>query len=248
MRGGVRCGDRLLVFDAGTGLQALNRRSDDGRRQADIFSPATSIISPAFSRPPTVRRAASGLGCNLLPERTLAQMARPQYPIRCFRRRRSSRPTSFRDSRQPDAAAGAAHHGAHRPAQLSGPRDRIRVEFGGRAVAYITDTEHRPGTPDEHVMALAKGVDLMIYDCNFTDEEFPARTGWGHSTWQEGVRILSAAGAKRLAMFHHDPDHDDEFLDAAAGTAPQAQSSRRRNDPANITCSSAGQNIFSAGV
>ncbi|HEX4617680.1 MAG TPA: MBL fold metallo-hydrolase, partial [Stellaceae bacterium] len=66
---------------------------------------------------------------------------------------------------------------------------------------------------DPHVMALADGVDLLIYDGNYTDEEFAARAGWGHSTWQEGVRILAAARAKRLAIFHHDPDHDDEFLD-----------------------------------
>jgi len=88
-----------------------------------------------------------------------------------------------------------------------------RVEFDNRAVAYISDTEHRPGKPDERVMALAKGADLMIYDGNFTDEEYATRAGWGHSTWQEGVRILAAAGAKRLAIFHHDPDHDDTFLD-----------------------------------
>jgi phosphoribosyl 1,2-cyclic phosphodiesterase len=59
----------------------------------------------------------------------------------------------------------------------------------------------------------------MIYDGNFTDEEFAARVGWGHSTWQEGVRILSAAGAKRLAIFHHDPDHDDAFLDGVKAQA-----------------------------
>ncbi len=59
----------------------------------------------------------------------------------------------------------------------------------------------------------------MIYDCNFTDEEFPRYVGWGHSTWQEGVRIAEAAGVKKLAMFHHDPDHDDAFLDRIGAEA-----------------------------
>ncbi|CAA7626381.1 MBL fold metallo-hydrolase [Magnetospirillum sp. SS-4] len=87
-----------------------------------------------------------------------------------------------------------------------------RVEAGGAAIAYITDTEHLPGQPDGNVLALVDGADLMIYDCTYTDDEFPARVGWGHSTWQEAVRLARAAGVKRLAIFHHDPDHTDPVM------------------------------------
>jgi ribonuclease BN (tRNA processing enzyme) len=49
----------------------------------------------------------------------------------------------------------------------------------------------------------------------YTDVEYAdGHAGWGHSTWQEGVRLCKAAGAKRLVVFHHDPDHDDDALDA----------------------------------
>jgi len=54
---------------------------------------------------------------------------------------------------------------------------------------------------------------LMIYDCNYTEEEYPAHVGWGHSTWQQGVHLANAAGAKLLAIFHHDPEHVDALLD-----------------------------------
>jgi phosphoribosyl 1,2-cyclic phosphodiesterase len=55
-------------------------------------------------------------------------------------------------------------------------------------------------------------ADLVIYDSTYTDAEFEEHRGWGHSTWQEGVRLCRLAGARRLAIFHHDPDHDDTFM------------------------------------
>jgi ribonuclease BN (tRNA processing enzyme) len=48
----------------------------------------------------------------------------------------------------------------------------------------------------------------------YTDEEYPRFKTWGHSTWQEGLRLCRQAGARRLVVFHHDPDHDDDMLDA----------------------------------
>lgn len=94
-----------------------------------------------------------------------------------------------------------------------------RIEHGGKAACYVTDTEHVPGKPDEAILSLIEGADLVIYDCTYTEEEFPERLGWGHSTWEEGMKLCRMAGARRLAVFHHDPDHDDAFmaqLEAAA--------------------------------
>jgi len=56
----------------------------------------------------------------------------------------------------------------------------------------------------------------VIYDGMYTDDEFPARVTWGHSTWQEGLRVCEAANAKRYVLFHHEPDRDDDTLDAVA--------------------------------
>ena len=72
-----------------------------------------------------------------------------------------------------------------------------------------------PGAPDRHILSLIADADLVIYDCMYTDAEHAdGHVGWGHSTWQEGVRLCRAANAKRLVVFHHDPDHDDDALDA----------------------------------
>ena len=87
-----------------------------------------------------------------------------------------------------------------------------RVEYDGNSVCYVTDTEHDPDTPDQAILDFIQNADLVIYDSTYTDEEFPAKVGWGHSTWQEGIRLCRAANAKRLALFHHDPDHNDAAM------------------------------------
>lgn len=69
-----------------------------------------------------------------------------------------------------------------------------------------------PGKPDQNILGLIEGADLVIYDCTYTDAEYPKYVGWGHSTWQEGVRLCQAANAKQRAIFHHDPGHDDTFM------------------------------------
>lgn len=94
-----------------------------------------------------------------------------------------------------------------------------RIDYAGASVCYVTDTEHVPGAPDRNVLDLIAGADLVIYDSTYTDEEFPAKVGWGHSTWQEGVRLARAAKARKLVIFHHDPDHDDAFMTALEAEA-----------------------------
>jgi phosphoribosyl 1,2-cyclic phosphodiesterase len=92
-----------------------------------------------------------------------------------------------------------------------------RVSWQGLSVAYVTDTEHFPDRLDENVLELAQNADVMIIDATYTDEEYYApnasKVGWGHSTWQEAVKIAQEAQVKKLVIFHHDPLHNDDFLD-----------------------------------
>ena len=68
------------------------------------------------------------------------------------------------------------------------------------------------GELDPAILALIEGADLVIYDCTYTDEEMERFKGYGHSTWQQGIRLCEAAGARRLALFHHDPARTDTAL------------------------------------
>jgi phosphoribosyl 1,2-cyclic phosphodiesterase len=94
-----------------------------------------------------------------------------------------------------------------------------RIEHQGRSVCYVTDTEHDPAKPDENILGLIEGADLVIYDSTYTEDEFLDRHGWGHSTWNEGVKLCRLAGVRQLAIFHHEPDHEDPFMDALADEA-----------------------------
>ena len=97
-----------------------------------------------------------------------------------------------------------------------------RIEYQKSSLCYITDTEHVIGQPDDGILGLIEGADYVVYDSTYTDREFPAKIGWGHSTWQEGLRLCRAANVKRLAIFHHDPDHEDPFMERLEAEAAEA--------------------------
>jgi phosphoribosyl 1,2-cyclic phosphodiesterase len=87
-----------------------------------------------------------------------------------------------------------------------------RLEWHGKVICYITDVEHRPGVLDQGVLAMIENADLVIYDCTYCDDEFDQHVGWGHSTWQQGVRLCRSANVKQLAIFHHNPEHNDTVM------------------------------------
>ena len=81
------------------------------------------------------------------------------------------------------------------------------------------DFEHGSAEHDRILREFAKDADLLLYDTHFAPEEYDAHRGWGHSTWAEGVKVATDAGAKRLAMFHHHPDREDDAVEALAANA-----------------------------
>jgi len=92
-----------------------------------------------------------------------------------------------------------------------------RIEYKGKSFVYATDTEHF-SCIDKSLFNLVKDCDVMLYDANYTEDEYSGKvgfpkTGWGHSTWKAGVALAKAANVKKLIIFHHDPDHDDKFID-----------------------------------
>ena len=217
----VRCGNRLLAFDAGTGARpfGLSLPARGPIHVDHFFSHAHwdhitgfPFFSPAHRAECDITVRAGHLGPGGSIEAVLRQaMSKPLFPVplEVFHAR-------FRFE---DFLAGATLELGDgivvRSAALNHPDGATgyRVEFGGKSVCYVTDTEHVPGAPDHNVLGLISGADLVIYDSTYTDDEFPRYVGWGHSTWQEGVRLCRAAGARRLALFHHEPGRDDDALD-----------------------------------
>jgi phosphoribosyl 1,2-cyclic phosphodiesterase len=99
-----------------------------------------------------------------------------------------------------------------------------RIEFAGATIAYISDHQGPAvGSLDiaEGVLELADGADLLIHDAQYTNEEFAQKSHWGHCTIDYAVHVAAEAGARRLALFHHDPSHDDATLDRLGGEAAE---------------------------
>jgi len=101
-----------------------------------------------------------------------------------------------------------------------------RLETGGRSVVYVTDDELGPaGQYDvgakwrERFVRFIGGADLLIHDAMYTPEECRTHAGWGHSSYVEAVELARESGAKRLALFHHEPEHTDDATDAIAEQA-----------------------------
>jgi phosphoribosyl 1,2-cyclic phosphodiesterase len=98
----------------------------------------------------------------------------------------------------------------------------FRIEADGAAVAFVTDVEYPGAVPSDAVLDLASGVDLIIHDATFSDEDYRRRHGWGHSSVATAIAVAELAGAGRLALFHHHPDATDDALDAVIARARAA--------------------------
>jgi phosphoribosyl 1,2-cyclic phosphodiesterase len=216
----------LIILDCGTGLRALGKSLSSefaGRTiQAHIFlthfhwdhiqgipsfvpfyrKDNTFFFYSPLCRATQLRRTIEGM------------MGDPYFPVAMAAQRRF-----FHLGKRPVNINGAVII----PALLNHPQGcaGYRIEADGSVFALATDTE--PGSPlhDRAVRTLVQDADLLLYDSQYTPQQSQGeKKGWGHSSWQEGVRIARHYGVKRLVLFHHDPDSDDAFV---AGLVARAQ-------------------------
>ena len=192
------------ILDAGTGVRSLGQHlRREGTREADFLFSHTHwdhvtgfpFFSPAFEPDHAFRVFAGHLSdAGGIREALAGHMQEPMFPVPLDVMRARLAFTDFRAGETLDLGPGLRA----RTAPLNHPNGATayRIEHEGRSVCYVTDTEHVPGRPDENVLELIAGADLVIYDSTYTDTEFPARVGWGHSTWQEGLRLVQRAGAR----------------------------------------------------
>ncbi len=223
----VRCGDELLIFDAGTGLKDLgNRLIADGALDANLFLTHTHFdhvcglpfFAPLFGSENKLKLWAG----HLRPRYTLQEVIRdmliaPLFPVPPEIFRAAVIYNDFESGEKLKPRPGIEI----RTAPLNHPNGACgyRVEYAGKSICYLTDTEHFDDRQDPNVLGLIDGADIVIYDSTYTDEEYPKYKSWGHSTWQECVRLCETAGVKTAVIFHHDPGHDDAFMDRVAAEA-----------------------------
>ncbi len=228
----VRCGPTVLIFDAGTGVRdlglALDAEAAGENRPTDawlLFSHThldhiggLPFFSSLYNQRNRFRLAAG----HLRPERQLRDvlcymMTPPLFPVPLdiFSADITYQDFTVGEVLEPSEDVRIKTGSLNHPNGATG----YRVEYDGRAVSYVTDTEHVPGRLDESVLDLIRGSDIFIYDATYDESEFASHIGWGHSTWQEGARLAEAADVGTYVIFHHDPGHDDAFMDRVAAEA-----------------------------
>jgi phosphoribosyl 1,2-cyclic phosphodiesterase len=105
----------------------------------------------------------------------------------------------------------------------------FRIEAGSRSVAFVSDHQ----APDDRnevdpaVLELCDRADLVIHDAQYTEEEYRAKATWGHSTVSYAVHVAAEAGARQLALFHHDPRHTDDDIDRMLAEAQASDEAPR---------------------
>jgi phosphoribosyl 1,2-cyclic phosphodiesterase len=242
----VRCGTDILIFDSGTGIRPLGLTLMEefaGRPlTVHVFISHTHwdhiqgfpFFLPAYEPETTIHvYGSTGQGRPL--EKILrGQMDSDYFPVALGDMRATLHVHEFKGKpfQIGDATVNAMY--LNHPGMTLG----YRVSCHGKSVVYATDNEPYRQTLehlgqraeagrdfgrrlDAEFMQFIAGADLYIGEAQYTDDEYPGRIGWGHSSISATVGVALEAEVRMLAFFHHDPLHDDDAVAAMARTANQ---------------------------
>jgi phosphoribosyl 1,2-cyclic phosphodiesterase len=228
----VRCGDNTLIFDAGTGIRALGNALVQTQRlsEYDIFLSHGHIdhvvglpfFAPLFVPGQLIRVWAGNLRHHGGVHRAVRKlMSFPLFPLQVDAVHAELEFHDFDSGDILNPRPGLTIQ----TAKLEHPGGAIgyRIGYRGRSLAYVTDIELGDGPLDRAVVELTRDVELLILYKTYTTEELPSKLGWGHSTWEQGIRLANEAKVGRLCLFHHDPEHEDDLMDKIKAEAAAAR-------------------------
>lgn len=217
----MRCGPNCLIFDAGSGIAPAGKAlKEEGISKVHLFFThchydhiiGFPFFAPLYDPATTVEIWSGHLAGRMTTGEMLAEFMRPPWFPVCPDVCPAS--LSFRDFAPGDTLGPVPDlRIATRSLNHPGGAVGYRVEWRGKAVAVVTDTEHRGDELDPAVLNLIRGADLFMYDASYLESEMERFRGFGHSTWERAVRLAVAAGARRAAMIHHAPWRTDAQLD-----------------------------------
>ena len=209
----------IIVIDAGTGARNLGKAltAESGAKPLSMYLLLTHFhwdhiqgipfFMPLYSSPNSVV-ICSGFPAAQTREVLEGQMAAPYFPVPF---------STFEgqiEMRQIGESPVSIGSVSVRAFPLRHPQNAwgYRIESDGVSIVHASDFEHGDPGFDRLLRESARNADLLIFDSQFTPQEYEQHRGWGHSTWLEATRVAGDAGVKRLVLFHHHPDRDDEAL------------------------------------
>jgi phosphoribosyl 1,2-cyclic phosphodiesterase len=223
----VRAGEHRIVLDAGTGLRAL------GEKLIATGPTATTILlshlhwdhiqglpffTPIYVSGNWIEVVSGPNGTMPLEAALRRQMCAPFFPVDF---EDVSRQVRVREPRLGEQFAVGDVRVQMARLNHPDPVYGYRLEYGGTSIVYATDTEHF-ACVDPALARLASGADVLIYDAQYTPEEYPGKVGWGHSTWEAAVALARHAGVRQLVLYHHDPRRSDDAIDTLEARAQAA--------------------------
>lgn len=220
----VRHGREIVILDAGTGIRELGKQLEEEfngtSRRITILITHTHwdhiqgfpFFAPAYN-PKHQIRILGWRGSRAGLNRTVtAAVESPYFPVALREMPSSISVKELRSSAFRIGALRGSSARLHHP----GGGVAIRLAIPGATFAYVTDHEVAFDTGDgrdPRMRALIEGVDVLVHDAQYTADEYPTRRGWGHSSVESAVRVAAEARVRRLILFHHDPDRDDQQMD-----------------------------------
>jgi phosphoribosyl 1,2-cyclic phosphodiesterase len=252
-------GGQLVILDAGTGIRALGLElveRQNGPLSAEILLShahwdhiqGLPHFKPFFAPGNAVRIWGSRQGTTSLEAILRQQMDPAVFPVPL------DAVSAKLTVQQVEPGGGEFTVGAFRvrAMKLRHPGTtlgyRLTPSAGGPSMAYVTDNELGPGghydtSPSwrKELTTFLGNVDVLIHDAMYTPKELEQHRGWGHSTFEEAVALAADAGARRLVLFHHEPEHGDEDVDDLV-TAARGQANAR-GKPGEVLAAQEGMKL-----
>jgi phosphoribosyl 1,2-cyclic phosphodiesterase len=218
-----------VILDAGTGITDLGRARRDGGPVHLLLThlhldhiQGLMFFAPCFRSESKITIWGPSSPEASLEERIGRYISAPLSPVEV---RELPCDVNFRDTPAIEWEIGPASIRAEAVTHR-GPTLGYRITDADTTLTYISDHEPGLGAALETLepewisgFDLARDADLLIHDCQYTDEEYPEHIGWGHSRIDDTLTFANRVGARRLLLFHHDPLHADDFLDEFHATA-----------------------------
>lgn len=217
----VEAEDRILIFDAGTGIRALGRELEGTDKTIYIllthvhsdhvegfpfFKPLYETDRPIY----LVDHRYEDTCWSLVEQFDGFHFPLEPSQIPASIHRIQTEGIAFLNEQGFDLSQMAVNH----PGGAYG----YRVTLNGRTLVHIPDNEIDPPdrfeVPFNDLVAFCRGADILIHDAQYVQEDLPRKAGWGHSLLKDTCRLAQKADVDHLVFFHHDPERTDAALDA----------------------------------